>query len=546
MAQRGARRAAAAAAAEPRVPPRSRGDGQGAGRRPRRAAIAAATGSPTLVDLGGDVATAGPAPAGGWVVRVTDDHRAGPDADGQSVTVSGGGLATSSTTVRRWRRAGRPVHHIVDPATGEPAAPVWRTVSVAAASCVDANTASTAAIVRGASAPQWLESLGLPARLVDPSGERRHRGRMAGGVVILAAAGPSPLWYLSRGTGAITLVLLSASVMLGITGTLRWRLGARTPRFVVDGLHRNVSLLVVVLLAAHIVTSLLDPFAHLRVLDAVVPLASRYRPLWLGFGALAFDLLVALIVTSVAARAAGPARLAGGALGRVRVLAGGRAARPGHGDRRALGVAAAADRRVRGRRRRRARGAPAARLAGAGRAATRRSRARGRLGRGRRRVRAAGPAEAGLGAPRRHAADAAGGGAVAGGHAHRQRSRRRSRCPSPPRSTAPPGRSARGRRARAGRHRGADPRRRRAAAPRPAPLWPGPPRRRPADGLQQRQARPAAAPADLYRGRVVGLRGDLVVARLTAPGARPVQLRLALRIDAGGAVVGTADAQEVA
>ncbi len=132
--------------------------------------IAAATGSPTLVDLGGDVATAGPAPAGGWVVHVTDDHRAGPDADGQSVTVSGGGLATSSTVVRRWRRAGRPVHHIVDPATGEPAAAVWRTVSVAAASCVDANTASTAAIVRGASAPSWLQSLGLPARLVAPDG----------------------------------------------------------------------------------------------------------------------------------------------------------------------------------------------------------------------------------------------------------------------------------------------------------------------------------------------------------------------------------------
>ena len=132
--------------------------------------IAAATGSPTLVDLGGDVATAGPAPAGGWIVHVTDDHRAGTEAEGQSVTVSGGGLATSSTSVRRWRRGGRPIHHIVDPATGEPAAPVWRTVSVAAASCVDANTASTASIVRGASAPRWLESLGLPARLVDPSG----------------------------------------------------------------------------------------------------------------------------------------------------------------------------------------------------------------------------------------------------------------------------------------------------------------------------------------------------------------------------------------
>jgi FAD:protein FMN transferase len=134
------------------------------------ATIAAATGSPTLVNLGGDVATAGPVPPGGWIVRVTDDHLAGPEADGQRVTVLGGGLATSSTTVRQWRRAGRTVHHIVDPATGEPAAPAWRTVSVAAASCVDANTASTAAIVRGASAPQWLESLGLPARLVDPEG----------------------------------------------------------------------------------------------------------------------------------------------------------------------------------------------------------------------------------------------------------------------------------------------------------------------------------------------------------------------------------------
>jgi thiamine biosynthesis lipoprotein len=134
-------------------------------------AIASATGSPTLVSLGGDVATAGPAPLGGWTIHVTDDHGAGPDAGGQTVTVGGGGLATSSTTVRRWRRGGRTVHHIVDPATGEPASPVWRTVSVAAASCVEANTATTASIVCGADAPRWLRALGLPARLVDPAGE---------------------------------------------------------------------------------------------------------------------------------------------------------------------------------------------------------------------------------------------------------------------------------------------------------------------------------------------------------------------------------------
>jgi thiamine biosynthesis lipoprotein len=133
-------------------------------------AIAATTGSPTLVALGGDVATAGPLPAGGWPVHVTDHHRAGPDGPGERVAMRGGGLATSSTSVRRWQRAGRTVHHIVDPVTGEPAAPVWRTASVAAASCVDANTASTAAIVRGADAPGWLESLGLPARLVASDG----------------------------------------------------------------------------------------------------------------------------------------------------------------------------------------------------------------------------------------------------------------------------------------------------------------------------------------------------------------------------------------
>ena len=141
---------------------------------------------------------------------------------------------------------------------------------------------------------------------------------------------PVALWYLSRGTGAITLVLLSARVVLGIAEVLRWP-PAGTPRFVVDGLHRNVSLLVVVLLAAHVLTALLDPSRHLRSLDAVVPFASRYRPLWLGFGALAFDLLVALIVTSVLRARLGPARLAGGALGRVRLLAGRGAARLGTG-----------------------------------------------------------------------------------------------------------------------------------------------------------------------------------------------------------------------
>jgi thiamine biosynthesis lipoprotein len=123
-----------------------------------------------LVSLGGDIAVAGPAPDGGWPIRVTDDHAAPADAPGQTVTISTGGLATSSTTVRTWRVGGQQVHHIIDPATGEPARSCWRTVSVAAGSCTDANTASTAAIIRGPAAPAWLHDLGLPARLVAPDG----------------------------------------------------------------------------------------------------------------------------------------------------------------------------------------------------------------------------------------------------------------------------------------------------------------------------------------------------------------------------------------
>jgi FAD:protein FMN transferase len=123
-----------------------------------------------LVSLGGDVATAGLAPAGGWRIHVTDDHRAGPDAPGQTVSIRSGGLATSSVAVRRWTRDGVSMHHIIDPGTGAPVRGMWRTVSVAAADCTDANIATTAALVRDGSAVQWLKGLGLPARLVDHTG----------------------------------------------------------------------------------------------------------------------------------------------------------------------------------------------------------------------------------------------------------------------------------------------------------------------------------------------------------------------------------------
>jgi thiamine biosynthesis lipoprotein ApbE len=137
------------------------------------ARIASRLGCGALVSLGGDIAVAGPAPDGGWRIRVQDvtgapgDPPAGPYA---LIAIRDGGLATSSTTARRWQRGGDVLHHILDPRTGLPAEPVWRTVSVTAGSCADANAASTAAVIRGRRALGWLARLGLPARLVDATG----------------------------------------------------------------------------------------------------------------------------------------------------------------------------------------------------------------------------------------------------------------------------------------------------------------------------------------------------------------------------------------
>ncbi len=141
-----------------------------------RAAAAAhhATGCGVLVSFGGDISIAGPPPPGGWPVRVTDDHRSDADAPGQWITLRSGGLATSSTTTRRWENDDGYAHHLIDPYTGAPATSIFRTVTVAAGSCLDANIASTAAIVRSELAVEWLESLYLPSRLVSVYGGARH------------------------------------------------------------------------------------------------------------------------------------------------------------------------------------------------------------------------------------------------------------------------------------------------------------------------------------------------------------------------------------
>ncbi len=115
---------------------------------------------------------------------------------------------------------------------------------------------------------------------------------------VLSTVGPSFYWYLTRSTGVVSLLLLTTTLVLGVVDVSRWS-SPGWPRFVLDSLHRSVSMLVLVFLGLHIITSALDSFAPIALLDAVVPFIGSYRPLWLGLGAVAFDLLLAIAITSL-------------------------------------------------------------------------------------------------------------------------------------------------------------------------------------------------------------------------------------------------------
>jgi sulfoxide reductase heme-binding subunit YedZ len=117
-------------------------------------------------------------------------------------------------------------------------------------------------------------------------------------ILPLAASGGSAYWYLTRSTGAVALLLLTAAVGLGVADVRRWST-PRWPRFVVDSLHRNVSLLAMAFLGLHIITSVLDSFAPISLLDAFVPFVGSYRPFWLGLGAVSLDMLLAVTITSL-------------------------------------------------------------------------------------------------------------------------------------------------------------------------------------------------------------------------------------------------------
>jgi FAD:protein FMN transferase len=160
--------------------------GLGSDRAARAVLTATGHAGGVLISLGGDIATAGIPPCGGWPILAAGqsghDGAGAPDTDpasaglGQLVRLPRGAVATSSIACRSWRRAGRMVHHIVDPRTGLPADGPWQTASVAAVTCADANAAATAGIVAGEGAVDWLTAAGLPARLVSYDGEVRCLG----------------------------------------------------------------------------------------------------------------------------------------------------------------------------------------------------------------------------------------------------------------------------------------------------------------------------------------------------------------------------------
>ena len=207
------------------------------------------TGVGVLVELGGDLATAGPPPVGGWQVLV-QRRRRGPVLPGHPRP--GWAVATSSTVRRTWRRGGVRLHHVVDPRTAAPAAPVWRSATVAAPTCTEANTAATAAIVLGRDARSLARRAWAHRAARRPAAPRRPRRRLAaGGGGMNQAAFDSALWAFGRGTGVVALVLFTVSIVLGIVT----RSGRPLPglgRFGASDLHRTAALTGTGLVAVHV------------------------------------------------------------------------------------------------------------------------------------------------------------------------------------------------------------------------------------------------------------------------------------------------------
>ena len=359
------------------------------------ATIHSRLGCGVLVSLGGDASAAGPAPAGGFAIGIADTCTSPTSAE--AIAISSGGLASSGIGVRHWRLGAHQVHHIVDPATGLSAAPCWRTVSTAAATCVQANAASTAAIVLGERAVDWLEDHRLPARLVRLDGTVVYtegwpipgprpaapafEHPMTATVLATVGHGSTALWYLTRATGLVSLILLSATVVLGTIASVGWT-SDRWPRFLSQSVHRNLSLFCIALIGVHVVTTVGDGYVPIGLADAVIPFRSPYRPIWVGLGAVAFDMLLGRRDHQRAAPPHRRGRLAGSPLAGLRLLADCRRPRLGLGFRRPASRGDARVRPLYGRCRRRSGLATGGRVGALGDLAARRRRRR-RCGAGR-------------------------------------------------------------------------------------------------------------------------------------------------------------------
>jgi methionine sulfoxide reductase heme-binding subunit len=137
----------------------------------------------------------------------------------------------------------------------------------------------------------------MPAAPSQPAG-LAIPGSPAAHLLAASTSGPSPLWYATRATGVVALVLLTLTVALGIAGASRLE-SRNWPRVITTGLHRNISLVVVAFVLVHVLTTVLDSFVSISIVAAVIPFSAGYRTFWLGLGAIAFDLILALVITSL-------------------------------------------------------------------------------------------------------------------------------------------------------------------------------------------------------------------------------------------------------
>ena len=296
---RDARRRRRAPAARPRSVPRPRRDGEGPRRRPRRRRRRARRPGRRAREprrrhrdrrarrrrrLAGPRHRRPPRRRrrAGAAIALARRRPGDVEHDRPAVARAGPSI-TSSTRDRRAGRAG------------------WRTVSVAAASCVDANTASTAAIVRGRAGRRLARALGLPARLVDADGAVVHRRRLAERRARDSRPPEPALVPRARGTGARHARPADARASSSASpGVRAGAAAAGLPRFAVDvAAPKPVAARRRAARRPHRHDACSTRSRHLRSLDAVVPFASAYRPLWLGLGAIAIDLLIALVVTSL-------------------------------------------------------------------------------------------------------------------------------------------------------------------------------------------------------------------------------------------------------